>query len=122
MRNRLDILDMIKRLTLFVLGHSSQWLTGINSLENAETTKILQRHLQALEASRSSNKGSVQAGMIPLLLLSHARQLALAAHARMGRRLDGLFLDTAFDSVSHGCLRLTTFYNNGRRKEMRMKV
>jgi len=102
MRNRSNIFNVIKRLSLFLAWHSTQRFPGIDSFENTETTEIFDGDLQHFDASRASNETRFQTGVFPLLLLSHARQLALGSSGRTERRLDGRLLWTALDAVSHG--------------------
>lgn len=101
MSNSPNILDMVVHLSLFVLGRSSSRFTRVDSLENTKTTKVLERDLKSLETSGSTNKGGINTTVVLFANLSHARELALAAHARVCRRLVGLFLGTSLYSITH---------------------
>mmetsp|Transcript_29845 Transcript_29845/g.50916 ORF Transcript_29845/g.50916 Transcript_29845/m.50916 type:complete len:242 (-) Transcript_29845:106-831(-) len=100
MSQRLDILNMIKHLPLFVLG-SLLGLTGIHSLENAQAAKVTEGNLQFLEDLGTSNKGGVESGVVAFTDLSHAGEFLLLGAAGVDGGLDGLFLRAAFDAVTH---------------------
>ena len=101
MRNSTDIFDVVKGLSLLLAWNTAHRIARIDSLENTESTKVLERNLEHLETFGSSNEGSFQAGMVFLLLLAHTRKLALATSVRGEGRLDGLFLGLSFDTISH---------------------
>ena len=103
MCQRLDILNVIEDLTLFITGGSSTWLTGIDAFEDAETSKVLEGDLKLFEDFRTANEGCVDAGVVLLLVLAHAGEFTLGGHAGGHGCLDGLLLGLAFDSVTHGC-------------------
>jgi len=100
MRQRLDILNMIKHLPLFVLG-SLLGLTGIHSLENAQAAKVTEGNLQFLEDLGTPDEGGVESGVVAFTDLSHAGEFLLLGAAGVDGGLDGLFLRAAFDAVTH---------------------
>ena len=101
MRNGSNIFDVIKRLPLLVAGHPTQRVTRVNTLEDTETSKIFDGELQHFDASRPTYEACFQTGMFFLLLLSHARQLALGTGRRTQGGLDGLLLRAALDAIPH---------------------
>jgi len=101
MSDSTNILDVVVYLSLFVLWGAPSRFTRIDTFEDTETAKVLESNLKSLEAGGSSDKGSINATMILFAHLSHARQLALAAHARVGRRLVRLLLWTSLHSITH---------------------
>lgn len=106
MSNGTNILDVVVDLALLVARRSVTGLTGIDALEDAKTTEVLEADLQLPQTGRSADEGGIDSGMILLLLLAHPRQLPLRAHARVAGRLDGLLLDASLDSIAHGCVLL----------------
>ena len=112
-----NILDVVVDLSLLVAGRSATGLTGVDALEDAQATKVLEADLQLPQTGRSPDEGGIDSGMILLLLLAHTRQLPLRAHARVAGRLDGLLLDASLDSIAHGCSLLLLL--GGRREAQR---
>ena len=104
MSNSSNVLDVIVDLTLFVAGSSTTRLTGIDTLENAQTPEILQANLQFAQTGRSTNEGGINTRMVLLLLLAHARQFALRPHPTVGCGLDALLLHAALDAIAHDCV------------------
>lgn len=43
--NRFDVFHMVERLTLLIPGNTSSRLTRVNTLQDAETTKVLDSNL-----------------------------------------------------------------------------
>ena len=101
MSNGLDILDVIKGLSFLVTRDAASGFTRINSLQDAETTEILDRDLKHLQASGTADKRRLQPSIVLFLSLAHPRQLSLGAHLGVARSLDGLLLFSSFHSISH---------------------
>ena len=96
------VLEMVKYLTLLVAGGAPAWLAGVYTLEDAKSAEILEGHLQLLEYLGASDEGSVEACVVLLPYLAHARELAMGRHTGVDGRLDGLFLSATLDSIPHG--------------------
>ena len=99
----LDIFNVVEHLPLFLTGGSSTWLTGVDALEDAEASKVLEGDLKPFEDFGAADEGCVDAGVVLLLDFAHAGEFALGRHAGGHGCLDGLFLGFAFDAVTHGC-------------------
>ena len=108
MSNGTNILNVVIHLTLFVLWRAPSRFTRIDSLENTEATKVLEGNLKLLKTGGSTDEGSIDTTVVLLANLSKARQLALAAHARVSRGFDGLFLRASLYSIPHGYKLYTT--------------
>lgn len=103
MSNGTNILNVVKGLALLLARNSSPRIPWVDTLQDTETTKVLDGNLEHLDALGSPNEGRLQTGIFLLLLLSHARQFAFGAHFGMGSGLEGLLLRLSFDSITHGC-------------------
>lgn len=97
----LDILGVVEYLSLLVARGSSSRFAGVHALEDAQPSKVLERDLQLLEDLRSPDECGIEAGVVLLPDLAHAREFAVRGHAGVDGGLDGLLLDSAFDSVAH---------------------
>ena len=55
--NRSNIFDVVKGLALLLSWNSSSWFSGIDALQNTQTTKILDRNLKHLKSLGPPNEG-----------------------------------------------------------------
>ena len=86
------ILHVIKRLTLFIPRCASVGgFAGVYALEDAKTTKVLQRYLEIFEALRVPNEGGVKTGVVGLLFFYHAGKFAFGVPSRMFECLFGFW-------------------------------
>ena len=102
MRNSPNILDMVKSLTFLLSRNTSSRFTRVDALQDTQSSKVLDCHLQHLETLGSSDETRLQTDIFFLLLFSHARKLALRSHLGMAGRLYGLLLGTSLHAISHG--------------------
>lgn len=99
-----NIFNVIKGLSFLLARDAPSWFTGINTLQDAESTEVLDCHLQHLETLGSSDKACFEPSVFFLLLFPHTGELSLRSHLGMARRLDRLLLGTSFHAVSHGAV------------------
>mmetsp|Transcript_17820 Transcript_17820/g.25182 ORF Transcript_17820/g.25182 Transcript_17820/m.25182 type:complete len:203 (-) Transcript_17820:191-799(-) len=65
------VLDVVVGLSLLFLRRSIARFTGIDALEDAQTSKVLERYLESLQTGRSTDECRIQSCMVPLLDLTH---------------------------------------------------
>jgi hypothetical protein len=74
----------------------------IHTLEDTESSKVLEADGELFEHLGSSDEDCVGTAEAAFLLFAVAREFAVGCHAGMDGGFDGFGLGAAFDAVSHG--------------------